>query len=150
MTETTVEQTDATGEHDVGERRRIPFGGLDPADAARRGHEVRRQRRLEREANAELDRLSALARAGVVAARELTVAEQSAILRAMVEKAKLGHVQHARFVLDWLVKLGASTDDDTPGDMLDPADMTPAQRAAARARLLAALRVEEEADAVAD
>lgn len=121
-------------------RKAGPFGGLDAREAAARAHASRREKRTEREAAAELDRLSVLARAGVVAARVLTYSEQVALLRAMLEKAKQGHVQHGRFVLDWLVKLGPSDPgDEDVNNVLDPADMSPAQRAAVRAALLQSL-----------
>lgn len=122
------------------EKRRGPFGGLSPSEAAQRSAESRRARREEREAAAELDRLTAIARAGVVAARVLTAEEQMQLLRAQLERGKAGHVMSAKFVLDWLVKLGPGAPDDQPEDVVSFADMTPAQRAAARARLLRELQ----------
>lgn len=113
-----------------------PFGGLTAAEAAQRSAEARRTKRAEREAAAELDRLTSIARAGVVAASVLTAEEQTALLRAQLEKGKAGHVQSARFVLDWLTRLGPGAPDDAPEHTVSFEDMSPAQRAAARAQLI--------------
>jgi hypothetical protein len=56
----------------------------------------------------------------------------------MVDKAAEGYVYAARFVMDWLIKLGPSVPDDGP-DIGDAADLSPAQRAVMRARILAEL-----------
>lgn len=148
-TETSTVESDATpqGEQDVDESARArsdaPFGGLSPQEAGRRSAQARKERAAARTAEAELDRLTVLARAGAVAAHKLDAATQGAILQAMIEKAKDGHVQHARFVLDWLTRLGPSTPDDGDVELADPELMSPAQRAQLRARILRELQDEE-------
>lgn len=122
-------------------RARSPhlFNAESAREAAARSVASRREKRTEREAAAELDRLSVIARSGVAAARAFTFDRQLRILVAMADKAEQGSIQAAIFCRDWIVKLGTGTADDMPGDVLDPADMSPAQRAAVRAALLQSL-----------
>ena len=111
---------------------------MTPSEAGRISAERRRERKAEREAAAELDRLTVVSRFSVALARKASYADLEDVVGALVAEAKQGKTQAAALLLKY-VEVLKGADDDAPTDALDPEHMTPAQRAAVRADLLALL-----------
>jgi hypothetical protein len=113
-------------------------GGHDAAELGRRSGRVRREKARTRTEAAEHNALTVQARLALAAAKLLTTAELERVISRLVERAKGdGHVANA--AASQLLSLAAAAagygeeDDDIEG--LDPAKMTPAQRATYRAQL---------------
>ena len=123
----------------VHERSRSLRGGLDPVELGRRSGEARREKAAQREALAELDKLTVRSRAAAVLARKLDAEALMDVTEAAILRAK-GDGQTAnqagRLVLD-LLRFASDLpegDGDNP-EGKQPEDMTPAERAALRAQL---------------
>lgn len=111
-----------------------PFGGLTPAEAAVRANASRREKKAEREAAAELDRLSVSGRVSTALAREMSYAQVTAVIQALRTKAAEGSIQAIRELRSWLALAGIDGGAED-GDAVPWAEMSAEQRAAARAQL---------------
>jgi hypothetical protein len=122
----------------VQERSRSLKGGHDPAELGRKSGQARRERRESAARDAELDKLTVRARLAVGLAGELTTENLRAILASLVKRAQEpGHVgtNAARLVMELAGKVTEEqAEPDELGDDLQWSDMTPEQRAVARAR----------------
>jgi hypothetical protein len=128
-----------------GARSERPFGGLTPAEASQRAAAARRERKAEREAAAELDRLTVGQRVSTALARRMTYVQLEQRIGDLDSIAGGAHgesgavrVQAMRELRYWLGLAGLDSG-ELPADDVDAEDMTPAQRAALRARILAEL-----------
>jgi len=123
-----------------------PFGGLTPAEAAVRANATRREKKAEREAAAELDRLSVSGRVSTALAKEMSYAEVTAVIAALKRKAQEGSIQAIRELRSWLALAGIDGGAED-GDAIPWAEMSAEQRAAARAQLARELAELEESPA---
>jgi hypothetical protein len=124
------------GEEDVRVRPRTLRGGHDPSQLGRLSGESRRERKARREADAAHDRLTVQARLAVVTARRLTTAElDDLFLRALARAKGDGHVANAAFQQVMSMALAAVTSSEDSIEGVDWSDMTPQQRATARAEI---------------
>jgi low affinity Fe/Cu permease len=102
------------------------------------GPRTRRARKAQRELDAELDKLTVRARLATVSARHLDSATLNALFARLKDQAlnDSGHV--ARQAAETLIRLAKESvvdEDDQDTDAISLEDMTPAQRAAFRARV---------------
>lgn len=113
-----------------------PFGGLSPAEAARRRAAVQRERKAASEAAAEFDRLTVSQRVATSQAQTLTYQDLVDLHETLKLAAKGGSLHAIRELRAWL-QLGLSIPDDGTLDVDAPlASLNPAQRAALTARLV--------------
>lgn len=148
-TDTDTQERETNEERPDTPRREGPFGGLSPAEAGRRGAVTRRERKAEREAAAELDRLSVSGRVSTALAKEMSYAQVTAVIQALRTKAAEGSIQAIRELRSWLALAGIDGGADD-GDAVPWAEMSAEQRAAARAQLQRELAEIEEGAASAD
>jgi len=112
------------------------------SEMARRSNEARRAKREAREREAELNKLTLRGRVATVASGRATAEEIGAVLTALLDGAKAGKVTYARELRAWLGFASDldQADSDTPADGADLSSLTPEQRAALRADLIARAR----------
>jgi len=127
-------------------RTKTLSGGHDPAEMARKGAEVRRENKRKREEGAEHDRLTVQARLAVASARHLSYADLTQLVTDLKRRAHGdGHVANqAAAQLLALAQAAVQGDDDEVHD-IDPAKMSPEQRAVYRAALDAIIEEAESA-----
>lgn len=147
--DTQGEGEDARSVPEARERKAGPFGGLSAREAALRSAAAKREKREEREAEAELDKLTVHSRVSVALARSLPYAE---LVRRIEQLCRIADgngataVQAARELRGWL---GLIQEDrgEQPEDVTHVEDLSPAQRAVVRARILRELGQEDESPA---
>lgn len=137
------------GEERVTARPGVPFDAERARQAGLRSAERRRERKAEREAAAELDRLSVSGRVSTALAKEMSYAQVTAVIQALRTKAAEGSIQAIRELRSWLALAGIDGGADD-GDAVPWAEMSAEQRASARAQLQRELAEIEEGAASAD
>ena len=143
-----TESAEVTTESGKGESASSPKrtlnGGLDPREMAQRSASVRRERKLERETDAQLDALTVHGRLAVAAARKLKTGDLEQVFANLLKLSKgEGHV--AVNASNTLIRLASQqVEGDEQTDGIDPSSLTPAQRAVARAAIADALADLEE------
>jgi hypothetical protein len=136
---TNVSQTTCPQQQDnVRPRQPTLRGGHDPAESGRLSGQKRRERRAARERDAELDALTVLARHSTVRAEKLTAGAMREAYDALLDLVRNGTGHVRRQAAADLIKLASASELSGDDDDVDPAglsfsEMTPAQRAAARA-----------------
>ncbi|MDF2753400.1 MAG: hypothetical protein K0S82_1783 [Gaiellaceae bacterium] len=116
------------------DRKARPFGGLTPAEAARRRAAVARERRAAREAAAEEDRLTARQRLATALSLELSVEDWRGVIRTAVAGGKTADL--ARMLDQAFGKSRPEEEDPHAGEDDDVRTLTRAQRAALIAKIL--------------
>ena len=112
-----------------------PFAGLTSAEAARRKAERGRERKAEREALAELDKVTVDQRRRAVLSKVVTTEPLITVWQAVLNEAEAGKAWACKLV----VEATTPESDAEPDPSASYRKMTPQQRATARARLLAML-----------
>jgi hypothetical protein len=115
-----------------------PFGGLTATEAQARSAQRRRERKVRAQQLAEMDKLAVQARVAYALANCLKTAELLAIVEALIHRAihGSGHVANAAAQLVFSLAQVATEDiADAVPEGVPWEELTPAQRAAARAQI---------------
>jgi hypothetical protein len=119
---------------------KAPFGGLTAAQAQARSAQRRRERKAHREAAALYDALTVEGRAATAMASSLTYQELCQALDALKQLATGGSIQALRELRAWIELSTRLAGQQESTEGVDWAEMTPAQRATARAAVEKRLR----------
>ena len=133
-TEAAIEGEHASREQTASTRTGKAWGGLDPAEAARRSHAARREKRAAREAEAEFQRLTVAQRAAVALASEMDVGKLRAVVSALLDLAATGRIDAVRELRAWVTTV--LPDDGLADPDADPSTLSPAHRARLIAQLV--------------
>lgn len=144
----TKERTEAL---EGSEERSLPFGGIDPSEAGRLSGEARRRKRDEQARKVDEARLTARQRLALALSSKLSVADYEAVISKLRDDAKGGDEKavHALARLhDQAFGRSQPRDDETGSEEDAWESMSPAQRAAWRAKALR--EIEEDGKASGD